>query len=710
MTLIGPWLRANRIRLTVRVSFIALLIAAITLPYVSIKSQKYRSAVEHAKNIEVNQQRIIDRLLSPAGQLALLNPDRINKPPVPLWPVILPFSELQADLPSIVLDQMRTVGCPIQFRSSADAQIDQGSVCVGLRRSDSQDVRGRLFIAGTFTSTSLIPHVFLEAAKFEAGRPVARRFQDAHRIRLDLSDGTNSYRWTLPVQVRVDPRTRDIKEGLGLTAYKLDEQGIPLTQKPDFTGAWLVEGECTLPDVPPETCQRTHIFSIAVPRNKWGNQTQDGSWSPVSPRSLSLRLIVNAPAVGGKPLVLFDTGVAEAAVLPFVNSDLQNHLLPGESLTVMQLTNIGAAHEIFTLKRPAKAGPSRLVNFGERVLDLIHIDLQSDHESHEKRRSFAVKGNNFELIHQSSPQGPDQDLVQNSARMAAYATLMIASILFAWITIEIGIVRRVLTLTRKTRLVSRVVRTDGNLEQFDFSDLRGRDELGVLASGLDDLLKRIGEDLQREAIRVQHQRSMLSAIGHEIRSPLQSLSAILAESEQGKIYVRRMLRAVNALYGSASPSDGIQSTDLEAEEVDLGSFLNSVANNSHYAGIENVVFEGPTGGILVKADPSALEDTVSHILTNANRYRPMGTAINIRLTTQEFAAVVTIHNHGPHIPDNLLSKVFEYGVSDRPDSAEGNHGQGLFVATTYLSKMGGHIAAHNLSDGVAFVLNIPMIK
>jgi len=171
-----------------------------------------------------------------------------------------------------------------------------------------------------------------------------------------------------------------------------------------------------------------------------------------------------------------------------------------------------------------------------------------------------------------------------------------------------------------------------------------------------------------------------------------------------------MLRAVDALYGSASPSEGIQGAELDEEQVNLGAFLASVAKNAHHAGIENVVFDGPTEGIMVKADPSALEDTMSHILTNAKRYRPAGTAITISLTAQESTASIKVHNHGPHIPESLLSRIFEYGVSDRPDSSEGNHGQGLFVAATYLSKMGARVAAQNLSDGVAFVVDIPMIK
>jgi sensor histidine kinase regulating citrate/malate metabolism len=88
----------------------------------------------------------------------------------------------------------------------------------------------------------------------------------------------------------------------------------------------------------------------------------------------------------------------------------------------------------------------------------------------------------------------------------------------------------------------------------------------------------------------------------------------------------------------------------------------------------------------------------------------LGTPIVITLTvnTAEGAApeaMVQIANQGPHIADDMLGKIFEYGVSDQQDAAAmGNRGQGLFVAKTYLSKMGGTIAASNTEDGVTFEL------
>lgn len=136
-----------------------------------------RSDAEDAKHRRAAQLRLIDRLLSPAGQLALANPDRVLSPATPLRPVILPFAEIQADMPGVVLDQVRAVGCPVQFKASHEARLDQGSICVGLRKSDAQDVRGRLLVTGTFIAGALVPHVFIGTGALEITRPVVRRFQ-----------------------------------------------------------------------------------------------------------------------------------------------------------------------------------------------------------------------------------------------------------------------------------------------------------------------------------------------------------------------------------------------------------------------------------------------------------------------------------------------------------------------------------------------------
>jgi signal transduction histidine kinase len=170
-----------------------------------------------------------------------------------------------------------------------------------------------------------------------------------------------------------------------------------------------------------------------------------------------------------------------------------------------------------------------------------------------------------------------------------------------------------------------------------------------------------------------------------------------------------MQQAVHILYGSASPSEAILSASLSVGSVDLQAFLRHVANNAAEAGLPDVVFEDAGGPVIVRGDEHSLEDVVAHILSNAARYRPPGSAIRITLERESTQVRILIHNQGPPIDSSLGDRIFDYGVSGVSEAGQaGNRGQGLFVARTYLAKMGGTITANNKSDGVEFSLVLPL--
>ena len=111
------------------------------------------------------------------------------------------------------------------------------------------------------------------------------------------------------------------------------------------------------------------------------------------------------------------------------------------------------------------------------------------------------------------------------------------------------------------------------------------------------------------------------------------------------------------------------------------------------------------------ADEYSLEDVITHILRNAQRYRPAESEITITLAATEAQATATITNIGPAIDNVLIDKIFEYGVSGADAKSggathAGNRGQGLYVAKTYMAKMGGTITASNTAEGVSFVLTV----
>jgi signal transduction histidine kinase len=147
---------------------------------------------------------------------------------------------------------------------------------------------------------------------------------------------------------------------------------------------------------------------------------------------------------------------------------------------------------------------------------------------------------------------------------------------------------------------------------------------------------------------------------------------------------------------------------LQVNAIDLNEFLRKVAANAHFAGIEGVEYAPTSEPVFARADEYSLEDAITHILRNADRYRNSRTAITVSLACVDNSATIAIHNQGPPIDASIVDRIFEYGVSDPHAVAQREHrGQGLFVARTYMAKMGGTISAANTGDGVTFTLALP---
>jgi len=165
---------------------------------------------------------------------------------------------------------------------------------------------------------------------------------------------------------------------------------------------------------------------------------------------------------------------------------------------------------------------------------------------------------------------------------------------------------------------------------------------------------------------------------------------------------------VRVLYGQASPSEAFETTALSLQALDLDAFLGHVAGNAGHIGIDAVDYAAAGRPVMVRADEYALEDVLSHVLRNAARHRRPGTPIRLLLQADGSAVHVDVLNEGPAIETELMGRIFEYGVSGQAAPAgEGQRGQGLFVARTYMAKMGGTITAANVDGGVSFTLTLP---
>jgi len=715
-----PGLAYFRLRLFFRGVFLLLALATLAIALSVLQDEKQLSDRSYREGFAKTMGQVAAQLRNPAGQLALLNPppDASAAPAAhagAVHPLVLPFAALDFDDRNKVEQAVEMAGCARQYPGDA-------ALCVAV--GSNPWAGGFIYVVGHAPSPAAVAH--------RQGEPDLAL---AHRLRVDVDLRGRHYGWVAPFEADAAPAGSVLRGRL--TGFAEDDAGLPAARPArDFRG-WLWQGgPCLDGSAAPDRCPRRAFFSVRLPVALLHDDLlalPAPTWPPADLGRIDVRVRWLAPG-DGEPL--FDSARA-GATPPFSLSDLSPLLLPGETLQLRRLAATSAATTasappLVTLTGtratpPAASGwmPQALNDFMSRGIRglLRRLPVDGEDSPIEAAETIRTAVGSYELHGYGDERSATRALAAVATRVSWFVVAMLAALALAWGAIEWTIIRRITMLTRRSRAVTAAVVDEGaaparggRWSTLDVADLRGPDELGVLATCLAELMQRVNESMQRERLRAEQEKDQWMAVGHEIMSPLQSLIALHgAPDDASRRYILRMQQAIRVLYGSASPSEAFQSTTLQLATLELDAFLAAVAANAPHAGIADVRYEGPAEPVVVRADEYPLEDVITHVLQNAQRHRRPATPITLRLHADAERATVELHNAGAPIAADLLQRIFEYGVSGADDAVPADaagpaqRGQGLFVAKTYMAKMAGTIAARNVEGGVVIVLTLPRV-
>lgn len=675
-------------RILVRAVFLLLAMATLAFAVVLLQEEKERSVSNYAHNFRKTQAEIAARLRHPAGQLALLNPAHGTLAATPLRPLLLPYAALDFDDQFKAQQAVETAGCNVQYP-------DGSTLCVAI--GNNPYAGGFIYVVGSFQAPALVPRL-----------RGALDLSQSHRAVLRLQRGGETTAWVAPFELLGDHTSGGRHQTTGrLTGFV--GEGDTLNGRTrvarDFRGWLWQDTRCLEAQQDVARCKRRAYFSIRLPVDAYSEALFTKPrpvWPPTDLAQTTVHLQMLAPEGG----VVLDSN-APGATTPLALKGIEQALLPGERLHIHKQGDAPAT-PLLTLS--GSDDSSQLSSpWLTRLIAHLPVETAAPATLTGQERIHTAAGD-YELTLIGNVRGIDRSLSAAATRMSWYVGAMLGAILLAWLVIEFGLLRRVKVLTQRAAAVSYNVNADQvaqRLGALDVSDLRGKDELGILATALSDLLQRVKDDVQREHIRAAQERDMWHAVGHEIMSPLQSLMVLHPQADDASHrYVQRMQQAVKVLYGQASPSEALQSATLQVASLDLNDFLHTVAANAHFVEIADVRYVPIHHPVLVRADAFSLEDVITHLLRNAHRHRTPATPITLSLETNETTATVHVHNQGPQIPTELLESIFDYGVSGTTPTSTEQRGQGLFVARTYMAKMGGTVTAHNEEGGVRFSLSL----
>lgn len=668
-------------RTLLRLVFLGLLVGSAALVLQLLTDEKLRLQRAYEAGFKGQLDVVAERLRHPSGELVLLNLDRPPDDASGSVPLRLPLGAIDFDDAAKAERAVEMSGCSVRVGKAGDGAADSAAGaaaewCPGV---------GRRASAGAFVY-AVVRLPMQQAIGRAAGQT---ELDDVHRVRLELMQGGHGQRWLAPLELSEPGRGQ--LAGFITAADRLEPRARP---DREFRGWVWQERACLAPADDAQRCDRHTLLSLRIPVDGWREAARTGGrWPPEDLPSLRLRLQVLGPGAGDSPL--FDSA-SPGSRAPSLAA-LADNLQPGEALAVLRGdTTLATVHGAVPKDATEQAQPwlQSLV----RRLPAVRLDgpLQAEAE---------LPGG-LRLRLQGDLGRVDSQLAATASRYSIYFGALAGVMVLAWLIVEVGLLRRMALLTRRANALSvELQRAPGHLPALDVADLRGRDELGILAGTLDDLLARARDHLRREQLRAHQEREQWQAVGHEIMSPLQSLLAVHADgSDISRRYLERMQAALHLLYGQASVGEAVAQASAERERIDLAAFLREVSANAPHAGIDQVLALGCDAPCEVLADPLKLEDALTHLLTNAQRYRHAGTPITLSLCRQAGHVQVEVFNQGPHIPEERLATLFELGTSDR--SQPGQRGQGLFVARGYLAKMGGTITVRNAPGGVCFTLTL----
>nr|WP_260866276.1 HAMP domain-containing sensor histidine kinase [Paenibacillus xylanexedens] len=262
-------------------------------------------------------------------------------------------------------------------------------------------------------------------------------------------------------------------------------------------------------------------------------------------------------------------------------------------------------------------------------------------------------------------------------------------------------------------------------QEFRRVHLKRKDELGMLAEGLDQMGKQLHD-------YIQYQKQFVSNVSHELKTPLAAIrgfSQYLYEEETEdkqlhKIYAHllqesdRLTRLINELL-LLSRFDKAGSDELEVERTEMNELIQQVVINmgakAKEKGIAIIINraeeatqdEGITK-IYANVNPMLMSHAVANLVDNAIKYSDNTSQIEVQIEHTSSEVVIRICDQGIGIAGDELERVQERFYRAKNANTANGSGLGLSICKEIVARFNGYIDIESqLGEGTTVTIVLP---
>lgn len=276
--------------------------------------------------------------------------------------------------------------------------------------------------------------------------------------------------------------------------------------------------------------------------------------------------------------------------------------------------------------------------------------------------------------------------------------------------IIIGIVFSVARpLTSLAALIAKYAAGDSSAR----SDVKGLQEIRVIASNFNFMANRLEE-------RRQEQLRFIASIAHDLRNPLQSMSAAsamlaikcVAEDQELASIVSRQVKHLDRLVGDLLDTSRIESGQLELElgDQDIGSLIrDSVELYRASSELHNFRIEIADEPIMCRCDGRRIAQVINNLVSNAVKYSPNGGIVKVKAWKKDDELAISVADQGIGIAPQDLDTIFK--PFSRAKATKGTIpgiGLGLSASRRIVEAHGGRLQAESTpGKGSVFYVFLP---
>ena len=248
--------------------------------------------------------------------------------------------------------------------------------------------------------------------------------------------------------------------------------------------------------------------------------------------------------------------------------------------------------------------------------------------------------------------------------------------------------------------------------------VQGDDEVAEVGTAFNEMAAQLDAARMRE-------REFLVSVGHDLRTPLTTITGYAEAIQEGKVSPDDMDRVAAVLGGEADRlrrlvEDLMLLSRIEAREfslrpesVDLAGHLKGVLEAFRgRADAVRVVLEADLADVgPVVIDPDRIAQVVANLLENALRYTPEAGRVRLEMAATPGGVSITVADTGPGIEEADVPRIFDrlYVTQRyRPLRPEGS-GLGLSIVRELVAAMGG--TTHVVSapgEGTRISVEVPL--